>query len=191
MPRFPLLEQLALPATFIRYIPGNLHPDGRRYLPLLLWQLANGLEIGVVDRHHLIDPDSVGQEGAIGIVFLLSTITLQPPEMRRQGLEPERPSAGQVSTAPAAFGRVLRIPSWEEERGKLSYEYLYTELLLDIGLGIVGVRTAMTADDLQATLGKERLEAGDWITVGRSRIDILRFSPQVQLLPQGGAHDHA
>ncbi|MBA3947435.1 MAG: hypothetical protein H0X37_23115 [Herpetosiphonaceae bacterium] len=191
MPRFPLLEQLTLPATFSHYVPGNLHPDGHRYLPLLLWKLANGLEIGIVDRHHIIDPSCVGEQGEIGIVFLLSTITLQPPDMQRQGLEPERRSAGRVSTAPAAYGRVLHVPSWEEERGNLSYEYLYTELLLDIGLGIVGVRTAMTATDLQSTLGKERLEAGDWITVGQSRIDILQFSPRVQRLPQGGAHEHA
>jgi hypothetical protein len=67
------------------------------------------------------------------------------------------------------------VPTWEEQRGNLDFESLYTEVLLDIGLGIVGVRTATTADNLQARLGKERIEAGDWLRVGRSRVDILEF----------------
>jgi hypothetical protein len=52
---------------------------------------------------------------------------------------------------------------------------LYTELLLDIGSGIVGVRTSATAESLAESLGKPRIEPGDWLRVSRSRIDILGF----------------
>ncbi len=40
MPRFPHLDQLAIPATFTKYVPGRLHPDGRRYLPLLVFDIG-------------------------------------------------------------------------------------------------------------------------------------------------------
>ena len=67
------------------------------------------------------------------------------------------------------------VPTWEEQRGTLKYESLYTEFLLDVGVGTVGVRTATTADSLAVAIGTERIEAGDWVHVGRSRIDILGF----------------
>lgn len=183
MPRFPHAESLHLPATFARYVPGRPHPDGRRYLPLLVFDVGAGMPIGVVDRHHLVDPELEGKRGTARLVFLLSAVTLQPNGERRQALVPEPASRGMASTAPEAFGRVIAVPTWEEQRGTLAYESLYTELLLDIGLGVVGVRTAATAPDLEQSLGKLRLEQGDWIRVGRSRIDILGFEPSAARTP--------
>ena len=43
--------------------------------------------------------------------------------------------------------------------------------------GTVGERTSLTADDMAAKIGAEKLEPGDWITVARSPIDILNFEP--------------
>ena len=178
MPRFPHLDRLGLPARFARYVPGRPHPDGRRYLPLLVFDVGLDVPIGVVDRHHLIPPEQVGRSGTVRLVFLLSNVTLQPPGGQRSGLVPEPGAADRPSTAPEAYGRVVAVPTWEEQRGTLQFESLYTELLLDIGLGIVGVRTAATADSLSEAIGKSRVEAGDWVCVGRSRIDILGFDPE-------------
>ncbi len=177
MPRFPHLDELHLPATLVRYVPGRPHPDGRRYLPLLIFEVGVGAPIGVVDRHHLVAPEQAGLPGSARLVFLLSHVTLQPAGEQRRGLVPEMALDGRASTAPEAYGRVTAVPTWEEQRGTLQFESLYTEFLLDIGLGIVGVRTAATADSLSEALGKERLETGDWVRIGRSRIDILGFEP--------------
>ena len=176
MPRFPHQEELRLPATFVRYVPGRLHPDGRRYLPLLIFDVGAEAPIGVVDRHHRVPEEQQGQTGTAQLVFLLSDVVLQQGEQRR-GLVPESESHGRPSTAPEAYGQVVAVPTWEEQRGILAYESLYTELLLDIGLGVVGVRTAATAGSLSEALGKARIEIGDWIKVGRSRVDILGFKP--------------
>jgi len=176
--RFPSADQLALPCRFERCVPGKLHADGRRYLPLIVLKLTNappsGLLLGVVDRHHVVDPALEGREGIARLLFLLSNVQLQ--ESPRQGLEIEEGLAeGRASTAPVAYGRIVAVPTWEAEQQHLPYESLYTELLLDIGLGVVGVRTNATAASLAEHLGKPRLDPGDWIRVGRSRIDILAF----------------
>ena len=181
--RFPHTDQLKLPCTFGQLVPGKLHPDGRRYLPLIVLELpdvqmtdrAAVTALGVVDRHHVVDPTLVGRTGLARLVLLLSSVRLQesPP---RQGLVPEDGlAAGRASIAPTAYGRVVAVPSWEAERQHLPYEALYTELLLDIGVGVVGVRTSLTAASLAETIGKPRVEPGDWLEVGRSRIDILGF----------------
>lgn len=175
MPRFPHIDQLQLPATFVQYIPGRPHPDGRRYLPLLIFDIGAPALLGVVDRHHRVDSTRTGARGSVRLVFLLSDVMLQALGEQRQAIVPEPGLGTRASTAPEAWGRVVGVPTWEEQRGQLQFESLYTELLLDIGLGVVGVRTATTADSLQAKLGKERIEAGDWLRVGRSRIDILEF----------------
>lgn len=177
MPRFPYQDRLKLPARFVRYVPGKLHPDGRRYLPLLIFDVGISAPLGVVDRHHRVPEEQVGRAGIARLVFLLSEVVLQPDGERRQGLEPELRLGERASTAPEAFGRVLVVPTWEEQRGTLAYESLFTELVLDIGIGVVGVRTAATADSLAEALGKARIETGDWVKVGRSRIDILEFEP--------------
>lgn len=175
MPTFPDIERLALPCVFERLIPGQLHRDGRRYLPLALLRLSDGLLLGVTDRHHVLDEILVGREGNARVVFLLSTISLQS-EKQQRGLVPEQSyQGGRASTAPEAFGEVLAVPSWELRRGQLPYDSLFTELTLDVGLGVIGVRTSMTAPSIAAAVGKEPIAAGDWLRVGRSRVDILGF----------------
>lgn len=171
--RFPNIEQVALPATFVRYVPGELHPDGRRYLPRLIFELPGGIQLSVVDRHHYVDRTLVGRRGVARLIFLLSTLRVQPAGAQRQGIVPE---AVGVSSAPEAYGRVVDVPSFEIRRDHLPYQTLFTELLLDVGLGVVGVRTSMTATDIAAKLGARRIVAGDWLHVARSRIDILDFA---------------
>jgi hypothetical protein len=175
MPRFPLLERLAVPVTFDSYVPGNVHPDGRRYLPLLIFKLNGGVSLGVVDRHHLVDPQLEGRAGIARLVFLLSNVTLQAPAAGRQGVFAEPLNRSGMTTTPEAYGRIVAVPTWEVERGHLPYDRLFTELLLDVGTGTVGVRTHVTADDLAAKLGKAQFTTGDWIAVSRSRVDILGF----------------
>ena len=175
MPRFPLLERLAVPVTFDSYVPGNVHPDGRRYLPLLIFKLASGVALGVVDRHHLVDPQLEGRAGTARLVFLLSNVALQPPAARKQGIFAESFNRGGMTTTPEAYGQIVAVPTWEVQRGHLPYDRLFTELLLDVGTGTVGTRTHVTADDLAAKLGKAELATGDWIGVSRSRVDILGF----------------
>ncbi len=175
MPRFPHEDELRVPATFLRYVPGKPHPDGRRYLPLLIFDVGIETPLGVVDRHHRVPEEWVGRSGFVRLVFLLSTVRLQPAGEQRRGLVPEPGFPGRASTAPEAWGRVVHVPTWEEQRGNLAYESLFTEFVLDVGIGLVGVRTATAADDLQDLIGKQRFESGDWVHVGRSRIDILEF----------------
>lgn len=170
--RFPMLERVALPVVFEDYVPGQPHADGRRYLPLLLLKLRSGVQLGVVDRHHYVDTKLAGQAGVARLVFLLSNIQLQPREQRRQGIAV---AGGALMTVPEAYGQVVAVPSWEAQSGNLPYDSLYTELLLDVGDGVVGVRTSITADDLATAIGKSQFEIGDWIHVSRSRVDILGF----------------
>jgi hypothetical protein len=161
-----------------------LHPDGRRYLPLIVLRpseiapsgVASIPLLGVVDRHHVVDQQLVGRAGVARLVFLLSSVRLQDAAPR-QGLVAEASLRDRrASTMPIAYGRVIAVPSWEAEREHLPYESLYTELLLDIGLGVIGVRTSVTAESLAESIGKPRLEPGDWLEVRRSRVDILGFA---------------
>ena len=154
--------------------------------------------LGVVDRHHVVDLALEGRAGVARLVFLLSGVRLQvgqppfhsvapepgsPERSRRvegsgfrQGLVAEAGlTTGRFSTAPIAYGRVIAVPSWEAEREHLPYESLYTELLLDIGAGVIGVRTSVTATSLAEMIGKPQIEPGDWLEVRRSRVDILAF----------------
>jgi hypothetical protein len=179
--RFPDADKLALPCVFEQIVPGRLHPDGRRYLPLILLGLPPQTDLegtrtlGIVDRHHVVDPALAGRKGVARLVFLLSSVHIQVPPFR-QGLEDAAGfGAGGMSTAPVAYGQVVSIPTWEAERTHLPYEALHTELLLDIGIGVIGVRTSATATSLAESLGKPQLEPSDWLRVSRSRIDILGF----------------
>jgi hypothetical protein len=73
------------------------------------------------------------------------------------------------------YGRVVAVPTWEVRSGDLPYDVVYMELLIDVGTGVVGLRTNITADDLVAKLGTKRFAIGDWVYVSRSRVDILGF----------------
>ena len=182
--RFPQSDQLGLPCVFERLVPGQLHPNGRRYLPLIVLRpsLASagpGINaaptLGVVDRHHVVDPELVGRAGVAKLVFLLSSVRLQDATTRKGLVAEAELAAGRASTMPAAYGQVLAVPSWEAEREHLPYESLYTELLLDIGVGVIGVRTSVTAASLAEAIGKPQIVPGDWLEVRRSRVDILGF----------------
>jgi hypothetical protein len=177
---FPNTTQLALPCHFERIVAGELHADGRRYLPLLVFGPPQAtpesvVHLGVVDRHHRVDQALAGRHGTARLVFLLSTLRVL--ETPRTGLFDSTQQPGRASTMPEAYGKVLAVPTWETDAGHLPYETLYTELLLDIGIGVVGVRTSTTAISLNNQLGKQQIEPGDWVSVTRSRVDILGFSP--------------
>jgi hypothetical protein len=182
--RFPSSEQLNLPCTFAQLVPGRQHPDGRRYLPLIVLRPTAARQVdthpavsalGVVDRHHVVDLALEGRPGVARLVFLLSGVYLQAGQQRQGLVAEEGLVLGRASTAPIAYGRVVAVPAWEAQREHLPYESLYTELLLDIGAGIIGVRTSVTAASLAETIGKTQIEPGDWLEVRRSRIDILAF----------------
>ena len=131
--------------------------------------------LGIVDRHHVVDLALEGRAGVARLVFLLSSVRLQAGQPRQGLVAEEGLAAGRASTAPTAYGRVVAVPAWEAEREHLPYESLYTELLLDIGVGIIGVRTSVTAASLAETIGRSHVEPGDWLEVRRSRIDMLAF----------------
>ena len=180
--RFPLLEKLDLPCVFEGVVPGKLHSDGRRYLPQILLRPTGsadhfpaGLLLSVVDRHHRVDQGAVGCHGRARLVCALSALRLQPSPPR-QGLVPEEGWHGGASVNPRILGRVVEVAAWEATGAELPYEALYTELTLDIGLGTVGLRTSLTAEDLAGAIGKARLEPGDYVELARSRIDILGFA---------------
>ncbi len=185
--RFPSFEKLNLPCRFEQFVPGKPHADGRRYLPLIVLNMPQPSgerapsyvvqRLGIVDRHHVVAPEQAGRDGVARLVLLLSTLHVQH-EPFMQGLQPESNlAAGRASTAPVAFGQVREVLTWQVKRGHLPYEALYAELLLDIGVGVVGVRTSMTAPDLAAAIGAAQVEPGDWLEVRRSRVDILGFEP--------------
>jgi hypothetical protein len=177
--RFPLAEQLALECRLAQVIPGRIHSDGKRYLPLLMFELHQQPQpqIALVDRHHQVDLRCEGQNGQLQAIFLLSRI--QRGVSGQKGLEDQQALAAQrASSAPTVFGQVLEIATWEESQHALPSQSLFIELLLDIGVGKVGVRTHTTVADITAAFGKPQIETGDWITLTRSRIDILAFKPQ-------------
>jgi hypothetical protein len=174
--RFPMQDQLDLPCVLERIVPGKLHPDGRRYLPLIVLRPAagDGPPLGVVDRHHRVREADVGRQGRALLVCALSQLRLQAGA--RRGVAPEPGyAAGGVSAAPLIYGQVRAVAAWERGAAELPYESLYTELVLDIGIGVVGLRTSVTAADLAAAIGKAALEPGDFVELTRSRIDILGF----------------
>ncbi len=176
--QFAARDRLGLPCRFAEYRQGELHRDGRRYLPLIVLEVAGAwlgeerpLRLGVVDRHHRVDPALLGEDGTAQILSMLGTIAIQRGE-RRYGMLAER---GSISAMPEIYGAAIDVTVWEVERGHLPYETLYTELLLDIGAGAIGVRTNVAAPSLAAKLGAERIVAGDSLQITRSRIDILGF----------------
>lgn len=172
--KFPNLDAVGLPVHFEQIRPGKLHADGRRYLPVLLLHTVQG-QLGVVDRHHRVDPALVGRAGTARLVCALSRLRLQPDGNQRQGFE-LAPANQRASLEPVIYGQISAMFTWEQHT-KLGYESLYTELLLDVGIGTVGVRTNITGVQLADVLGAARLDVGDWVMIDRSRIDILAFVP--------------
>lgn len=190
--RFPQLEQLALPCRLERIVPGQLHADGRRYLPLLVLQplgprqTANRVEqvtppelrLGVVDRHHRVDVGLVGRSGMARLLCALSVLRLQRAPYRQGWLPASELAVDYAVTDPLVYGQVQTVLAWDVTRGELPYTALYAELLVDVGAGLIGVRTSTTADDLATAIGAAQFNAGDWIALERSRIDILDFVVQ-------------
>jgi hypothetical protein len=72
---------------------------------------------------------------------------------------------------------VRAVAAWEQGGGQLPYETLYTEMAIDAGVGVVGLRTSITAADMASAIGTARAEPEDWVELRRSRIDILAFEP--------------
>jgi hypothetical protein len=173
--RFPDVALLSLPTTFVRFVPGRLHHDGSRYLPVVGLRLNDGRELDVVDRHHRINPDHLNSSGEARLVFLLSAIRLQPLGQMHRCLEHEGIALG-AATRWIAQGQIVALPTWEHHR-KLDAETVYLEAHLDVGIGRVGVRTTLTTPNLHDLLGADQLMVGDWLIVERSRIDILAFIP--------------
>lgn len=182
--RFPLADQLAVPCHFERLIPGQLHPDGRRYLPLIILRplvpeakLPPDFRLAVVDRHHRVREADQGRNGSAQLVFALGALRAQTPPYQH-GLLVEAGAHPARSETPTALGQVLAISAWEEGGGALPYRTLYAELTLDLGMGVIGVRTNLTAPDLAVALGVPRLEVGAYARLTQARIDILGFVPE-------------
>lgn len=177
--RFPASDRLRLPCRFEQLLPGLQSADGRAVLPLIVLRplLPGAPALGLTDRHHVVDAGLLGRSGTARLVFLLSVLRVQTPPLR-QALEPEPAARGGVSSVPRAYGRVAEVLSWEVEHEHLPYQALYAELLLDLGGATVGVRTSASAASLAQAIGKARVEPGDWLSVERSRIDILGFEPE-------------
>ncbi|MEI8308150.1 MAG: hypothetical protein WCF99_13905 [Chloroflexales bacterium] len=186
--RFPLINTIAIPCVFEQFVPGALHPDGRRYLPLIVLRptiaptpgtiTPTNLRLGVVDRHHLVAEGDVGRVGVARLIFALSTLRLQQPPYY-SGLEPEdERSPGRASLTPTLFGQVQAVAAWEPGGEYLPYKTLYTEMAIDTDVGVVGLRTTVTAENMAVAIGTERVLPGDWVELRHSRIDILAFEPE-------------
>jgi hypothetical protein len=167
--QFPQPNLLSVPCNFVTYVPGKPHPDGRRYLPLLHLHFINAdplsgadLMLGVVDRHHRVDLALTGREGWAALVLLLGKVTAQVNTTWR-GVVAEADHAN-VSTLPTVYGRVAQVFSVQLERPE-PYTLL-VELLLDIGIGMVGMRSLLATEP----------QVGDWLQVERPRIDILALT---------------
>lgn len=175
---FSAAAHLHLPCRFTSFTPGEIHNDGRRYLPTIGLSLGEGTHhayhLPVVDRHHQVNEQHAGLSGSALLVLLLCQFRLQN-EAPRQEI---RATADGIPGAPRVYGRVTHVATWEVPETPLPYQSLYCEYVLDIGIGTVGVRTHATAPQLRQRLGTDMLDVGDWVEVWRPRIDILGFIPQ-------------
>lgn len=174
---FAAPEHLHLPCRFASFTPGEVHNDGRRYLPTIGLALAEGTDqayhLPVVDRHHRVHHEHAGLSGHALLVLLLCQFRLQTGTPR-QGLVA---TADGIPGAPRVYGRVTHVAVWEIPETPLPYQSLYCEFVIDIGMGRVGVRTHATAPQLRQRLGTDHLHVDDWVEIWRPRIDILAFQP--------------
>lgn len=175
---FSAADHLDLPCRFASFTPGEVHNDGRRYLPTIGLSLADGTHqayhLPVVDRHHRVLADHVGISGNALLVLLLCQFRLQQTNTPRYGLHA---TADGIPGAPRVYGCVTHVATWEIPETPLPYQSLYCEFVIDIGVGRVGVRTHATAPQLTQRLGTDCLVPGDFVEIWRPRIDILAFQP--------------
>ena len=174
--RFAGLEQLHVTATVERIVAGALHPDGRRYLPQLVLQLADGgpdggagVRLAVVDRHHVsIGEDWTGRTVKLALVCALSRVERQSAPYRSGWLAVpgETRAHGDIPIA----GQIVDVAVWEEQRAPTGFATVYTECVLRIGPQTIGLKTGMAADS------GPPLRAGDHIVLRRSRIDLLQIA---------------
>lgn len=174
--RFSALSHLQLTATVVRTIAGELHPDGRRYLPRLVLQFDDvgpdgnrALQLVIVDRHHVSIADVWdGRHVELALICALSRIERQTPPLRNGWLLPQTPllPAGDAVIA----GEIVALPVWEDRHGAAEFNTIYTEFVLRVGHQTIGVKTGMAAD------GSPALAVGDQVLLTRSRIDLLRIT---------------
>lgn len=183
--RFTAIADVRMPALFRGVTPGQQHHDGRRYLPILHFipQLAMQVPtpmqtLAVVDRHHLVDPQLVGQYGMVQLVLLLAPFALQTLPYQ-QGFS----DVGSPAHVPHVYGQVTHVATWEIPETPLPYQSLYCEFVLDVGGGTVGVRTHVSATRLADRIGTPMLAPGDWVMIPRPRIDVLGFVRQTATPP--------
>lgn len=180
--RFTAAAALDLRCVYAGYEPGELHHDGRRYLPTHRFATAAAparagvagraaFVLPVVDRHHRVAAQEVGTVGSAQLVALLCQFRCQTGGLR-QGFEPQ---PGGIAGAPLVHGQVTQVAVWEQPQTPLPYESLYCEFVIDVGVGTIGVRTHATAPSLAALIGCARLSEGDWVTIRRPRIDVLGY----------------
>lgn len=183
--RFSALSQLHLRCRYEQFIPGALHPDGRRYLPQVVVtpldagpDTAPDTKLWLVDRHHRVDPELAGRVISARLLCALSAVQLQTPPFRA-GFTPSPHSAPAAPLSePIVYGRVAAVLAWEVQREHLPFETLYTELVIALAdEATIGLRTTLSAPRIADLVGSDHLSAGDWIEVRRSRIDILALEP--------------
>ncbi len=179
--RFSALDRLHLRCRCEQFIPGELHEDGRRYLPNIIVTPLNagpdtppGARLWLVDRHHRVDPTLVGQTTTVRLLCALSTIRLQTPPFRIGFVPSPDESPHQPLSNPIIYGQISDVLEWEVQRAQLPFETLYTELVIRVGeAATIGLRTTLSAPSIASLIGCQRLTSGDWIEIKRSRIDVL------------------
>ncbi|MFM2033068.1 MAG: hypothetical protein RLZZ297_1833, partial [Chloroflexota bacterium] len=140
---FAAAALLDLHCVYGRYEVGELHTDGKRYLPTHHLALAaaaapagvTGLPaytLPVVDRHHRVAAQQAGAVGSAALVALLCQFHIQTGPLR-QGFELQ---PGGIAGAPRVHGRVVDVAIWEQPATPLPYESLYCEYVIDVGVGL-------------------------------------------------------
>ncbi len=177
--RFTAIAQVQLPCLFQHVIAGETYRDGRQYLPTLWFTPHTASQttipmssVAIVDRHHVVDTQLVGQHGDVQLVLLLSPFMLQKTPHQRGFCD-----VGSPARVPQVYGQVTHVATWEVPHTPLPYQSLYCEFVMDVGGGTVGVRTHVSAPNLADRIGTAQLQPGDWVVVPRPRIDVLGFVP--------------
>jgi hypothetical protein len=171
---FPLTEQLGIICCFEQQIPGQLHPDGRRYLPqILLRPIRGSILLGIVDRHHRVALSDEGKTGRARLVASLGSVRSQRPPYRL-GILSESASQSGITFMPTLLGHVHEVATLEAGSALLSSPSTYVELSLNIGVGLIGLRTNLSTTDFPGG----SLAPGSFLELVRTRIDILEFVPQ-------------